>query len=125
DGIRDFHVTGVQTCALPISADGNTVYGQLFEPKGNAKTKRPAVVFIHGGPQRQMLLGWHYGDYYANAYALNQYLVSKGFVVLSVNYRLGIGSDMISISRCLRGGTVHLNTRILRPQANGCRHFHR
>src|SRR6266511_4709532 len=22
DGIRDFHVTGVQTCALPISADG-------------------------------------------------------------------------------------------------------
>jgi len=30
-------------------------------------------------------------DYYANTYALNQYLVSKGFVVLSVNYRLGIG----------------------------------
>src|SRR5690606_40609952 len=25
DGIRDFHVTGVQTCALPISAQGNTV----------------------------------------------------------------------------------------------------
>src|SRR5215475_15285837 len=22
DGIRDFHVTGVQTCALPICADG-------------------------------------------------------------------------------------------------------
>jgi len=38
-----------------------------------------------------MLLGWHYGDYYANTYALNQYLVSRGFVVLSVNYRLGIG----------------------------------
>jgi dipeptidyl aminopeptidase/acylaminoacyl peptidase len=38
-----------------------------------------------------MLLGWHYSDYYANAYASNQYLASKGFVVLSVNYRLGIG----------------------------------
>jgi dipeptidyl aminopeptidase/acylaminoacyl peptidase len=38
-----------------------------------------------------MLLGWHYMDYYANSYALNQYLVSKGFVVLSVNYRLGVG----------------------------------
>ena len=38
-----------------------------------------------------MLLGWHYSDYYANAYALNQYLASRGFVVLSVNYRLGIG----------------------------------
>jgi dipeptidyl aminopeptidase/acylaminoacyl peptidase len=38
-----------------------------------------------------MLLGWHYSDYYANAYATNQYLASRGFVVLSVNYRLGIG----------------------------------
>ncbi len=72
------------------AADGVTVYGQLFEPEGGA-AKKPAVVFIHGGPQRQMLLGWHYGDYYANTYALNQYLVSRGFVVLSVNYRLGIG----------------------------------
>ncbi len=70
--------------------DGETVYGQLFEPKGGA-AKKPAIVFIHGGPQRQMLLGWHYGDYYANTYALNQYLVSRGFVVLAVNYRLGIG----------------------------------
>jgi dipeptidyl aminopeptidase/acylaminoacyl peptidase len=38
-----------------------------------------------------MLLGWHYSDYYSNAYASNQYLASLGFVVLSVNYRLGIG----------------------------------
>jgi dipeptidyl aminopeptidase/acylaminoacyl peptidase len=38
-----------------------------------------------------MLLGWNYSDYYANAYASNQYLASRGFVVLSVNYRLGIG----------------------------------
>ena len=38
-----------------------------------------------------MQLGWNYSDYYANAYALNQYLASRGFTVLSVNYRLGIG----------------------------------
>jgi dipeptidyl aminopeptidase/acylaminoacyl peptidase len=38
-----------------------------------------------------MLLGWNYSDYYSNAYASNQYLASLGFVVLSVNYRLGIG----------------------------------
>ena len=38
-----------------------------------------------------MLLGWHYSYYYSNAYALNQYLANRGFVVLSVNYRLGIG----------------------------------
>jgi dipeptidyl aminopeptidase/acylaminoacyl peptidase len=70
--------------------DGVTVYGQLFEPRG-AAGRRPAVIYVHGGPPRQMLTGWHYSDYYANAYALNQYLASRGFVVLSVNYRLGIG----------------------------------
>src|SRR5690606_29199196 len=26
DGIRDFHVTGVQTCALPISGSGNSTF---------------------------------------------------------------------------------------------------
>jgi dipeptidyl aminopeptidase/acylaminoacyl peptidase len=30
-------------------------------------------------------------EYYSNAYAMNQYLASKGFIVLSVNYRSGIG----------------------------------
>ncbi|NHE59224.1 S9 family peptidase [Cyclobacterium plantarum] len=72
------------------AADGTTVYGQLFEPPANRSTK-PAVVFVHGGPQRQMLLGWSYMDYYSNTYAINQKLVEMGFVVLSVNYRLGIG----------------------------------
>ncbi|WP_425639575.1 S9 family peptidase [Algoriphagus yeomjeoni] len=70
--------------------DGTTVYGQLFEKEGGA-AKKPGVIFAHGGPQRQMLLGWSYMDYYSNTYALNQYLAELGFVVLSVNYRLGIG----------------------------------
>ena len=38
-----------------------------------------------------MLLGWSYMGYYSNAYAVNQMLAARGFVVLSVNYRLGIG----------------------------------
>jgi dipeptidyl aminopeptidase/acylaminoacyl peptidase len=38
-----------------------------------------------------MLLGFHYMDYYHNAYAMNQYLASLGYIVLSVNYRSGIG----------------------------------
>ncbi|WBL41617.1 prolyl oligopeptidase family serine peptidase [Algoriphagus halophytocola] len=70
--------------------DGTTVYGQLFEKEGGP-AKKPGVIFAHGGPQRQMLLGWSYMDYYSNTYALNQYLAELGFVVLSVNYRLGIG----------------------------------
>src|SRR5256885_13196966 len=41
-----------------------------------------------------MLLGWHYFYYYRNAYALNQYFASRGYVVLSVNYRSGIAYGM-------------------------------
>ena len=70
--------------------DGVEIHGQLFEP-GNNTAKKPAIVYVHGGPPRQMLLGWHYSDYYTNAYSLNQYLASRGYVVLSVNFRLGIG----------------------------------
>lgn len=76
-------------------ADGLQVHGQLFLPSGAPPGERhPAVVFFHGGSRRQMLLGWHYMDYYHNAYALNQYLASRGNVVLSVNYRSGTGYGM-------------------------------
>jgi dipeptidyl aminopeptidase/acylaminoacyl peptidase len=72
------------------AADGLEIHGQLFLPVG-AANKKPALVFMHGGPIRQMLLGWHYMYYYANSYAMNEYLASRGYVVLSVNYRSGIG----------------------------------
>jgi dipeptidyl aminopeptidase/acylaminoacyl peptidase len=72
------------------AADGVEFHCQLFETGGGGR-KKPAVVFAHGGPRRQMYLGWHERDYYANAYALNQYLAARGYVVLSVNFRLGIG----------------------------------
>lgn len=71
------------------SEDGVTVHGQLFLPR-NASGKVPGLVFMHGGPRRQMMLGFHYMDYYSNAYAENQYLASRGYAVLAVNYRLGI-----------------------------------
>jgi dipeptidyl aminopeptidase/acylaminoacyl peptidase len=74
------------------AADGLEIHGQLFVPR-NAKAgeKHPALVFMHGGSMRQMLLGWHYMYYYSNSYAMNQYLASRGYIVLSVNYRSGIG----------------------------------
>ena len=71
--------------------DGVEVHAQLFDAPTAGSAKKPAIVYVHGGPPRQMLLGWNYSDYYANAYAMNQYLASRGFVVLSINYRLGIG----------------------------------
>ncbi len=72
------------------AADGTTVHGQLFS-RSDGVGPKPGIIFVHGGPPRQMLLGWHYMDYYSNAYAVNQYLANHGFIVLSVNYRLGIG----------------------------------
>ncbi len=72
------------------AADGQEIHGQLFKAR-NAAGKSPGVVFMHGGPVRQMLLGWHYLYYYHNSYAMNQYLASRGYTVLAVNYRSGIG----------------------------------
>jgi dipeptidyl aminopeptidase/acylaminoacyl peptidase len=71
--------------------DGLKFHGQLFLPPDDATAKHPAVVFFHGGSRRQMLLGWHSMQYYNQAYGFNQYLASKGYVVLSINYRSGIG----------------------------------
>jgi dipeptidyl aminopeptidase/acylaminoacyl peptidase len=74
------------------SADGMRIHGQLLLPPGYDKSKKyPAVIFFHGGSRRQMLLGWHYMFYYHQAYGFNQYLASKGYIVLTVNYRSGIG----------------------------------
>ncbi len=72
------------------AADGTTLHGQLFIDR-NISGKRPGIVFMHGGPHRQMVLGFHYSDYYNNSYAFNQYLASQGYAVVAVNYRDGTG----------------------------------
>ena len=77
------------------AADGMPIHAQLFRPANLSRgEQRPAVIFIHGGSRRQMLLGWHYGQYYHHAYALNQYLASRGYLVLSINFRSGTGYGM-------------------------------
>jgi dipeptidyl aminopeptidase/acylaminoacyl peptidase len=94
--------------------DGTVIHGQLFMPNASttsaarrylsvthggrsdtrgkpATTKKyPAVIFVHGGPMRQMLLTWNPSGYYSNSYAVNQYVASRGIAVLSVNYRSGV-----------------------------------
>ena len=74
------------------SPDGMMIHGQLFLPPSDARGARhPALLFFHGGPYRQMLLGANPMDAYAYMYAENQYFASRGYVVLSVNYRGGTG----------------------------------
>ena len=84
------HVT--PEIVITKAPDGLEIHNQLFLPKDlKPGERRPAMVFVHGGPPRQMLPGYHYMQFYHWAYAINQWLASQGYVVLSINYRLGIG----------------------------------
>lgn len=76
-----------------FTSDNFTVHGQLFlPPDADAPGARfPAVIYVHGGPFRQMLPSWNYYGSYTKCYAMNQYLANQGYVVLSVNYRSGTG----------------------------------
>ncbi len=87
---NDFPPTRLIPITFP-AADGRTIHGQLFLPPEGPPARHPAVVFLHGGSRRQMLLGWHPMLYYNQAYGFNKYLASKGYIVLSVNYRSGTG----------------------------------
>jgi dipeptidyl aminopeptidase/acylaminoacyl peptidase len=86
----DSHVTPVNVTLT--AEDGVEFYNQLFLPPDlRPGEQRPALIFIHGGPSRQMFLGYHDRIFYHWAYGINQYFAAKGYVVLSVNYRSGIG----------------------------------
>ena len=92
------------------SADGMKIHGQLFRPAAGSASPGPGVLFLHGGSRRQMLLGWHYMGYYSNCYAFHQYLASRGFTVISVNYRSGTGYGMEfreALSYGASGGAEH------------------
>lgn len=87
---RQAHV--VPQNVILTAADGVEFHNQLFLPPGMKRGEsRPALIFMHGGPARQMLLGYNYRHFYHMAYAINQYFANKGYIVLSVNYRSGIG----------------------------------
>ncbi|MEM9386764.1 MAG: prolyl oligopeptidase family serine peptidase [Pseudomonadota bacterium] len=80
-----------QAVSFP-AADGMRIPGQLFSPPVSCGDgPHPGLLFFHGGSRRQMMLGFHPSQYYANAYAFNQVMASRCTVVLSVNYRSGIG----------------------------------
>eukprot|EP00656_Telonema_subtile_P018189 TRINITY_DN19802_c0_g1_i1.p1 TRINITY_DN19802_c0_g1~~TRINITY_DN19802_c0_g1_i1.p1 ORF type:complete len:840 (+),score=100.20 TRINITY_DN19802_c0_g1_i1:121-2520(+) len=75
------------------STDGHyTIHAQVFRPSNSdANKSMPAVIFTHGGSERQMYAAMHYCSDYAGLYALNQWFASQGYLVLSVNYRSGVG----------------------------------
>ncbi|HEY4113038.1 MAG TPA: prolyl oligopeptidase family serine peptidase [Rhizomicrobium sp.] len=94
DGVASFPSSRLVTpeAVTYPAKDGQTVHAQLFLPRDARGAKpHPAIMFYHGGPRRQMLLGFNPMGAYAWMYALNQHFVSEGYIVISVNYRGGIG----------------------------------
>jgi dipeptidyl aminopeptidase/acylaminoacyl peptidase len=77
---REVHLT---------SLDGLPFTGQLFTPSGPGP--HPGLIYVHGGPQRQMFPAFHYMGYYSGDYAMNRRLAEQGYTVLAINYRSGIG----------------------------------
>jgi dipeptidyl aminopeptidase/acylaminoacyl peptidase len=91
---RDFPQSAHVTPQIVITkaADGTEIHNQIFLPRDlKPGERRPAIIFVHGGPVRQMLPAYHYMQFYHWAYAFNQWLQSQGYVVMSINYRGGVG----------------------------------
>ncbi len=91
---KDFPTAAHVTPDIVITkaADGMEVHNQVFVPKDlKPGERRPALVFVQGGPPRQMLPTYHYMHAYTLMYAFNQWLADQGYVVISVNFRMGTG----------------------------------
>ncbi|HTS77171.1 MAG TPA: prolyl oligopeptidase family serine peptidase [Bryobacteraceae bacterium] len=87
---KDLHVK--PEIVLTKADDGLEIHNQLFLPKDlKPGERRPAIVFVHGGPIRQMMPAYHYMQFYHWAYGINQWLANQGYIVMSINYRLGVG----------------------------------
>ena len=91
--------------------DGQETHAQLFLPRETTSKPHPAILFFHGGPQMQMLLGFNTDLWHSWIYAFNQYLVAEGYIVLSVNYRggTGYGLDYREADNFGPGGGSELN----------------
>jgi dipeptidyl aminopeptidase/acylaminoacyl peptidase len=74
------------------SARDWTIHGYLYTPPAlEAGQRYPALVWVHGGPMRQMRDGWHPLHSYAIFHAFTLYLAHRGIVTLAVNFRGGTG----------------------------------
>jgi dipeptidyl aminopeptidase/acylaminoacyl peptidase len=86
--------------------DGLDLISYITIPKANLRPELttdkplPMVLYVHGGPRASDSWGYH---------PIHQWLASRGFVVLSVNYRasVGFGKDFINAGNGQWGAKMH------------------
>ncbi len=76
-------------------AGGLQITGYMISPpdldEEDEDRRYPALVWVHGGPVRQMRPGFHPSRSYALFHAFSQYLAHRGYITLAINFRGGIG----------------------------------
>ncbi|WP_252699753.1 S9 family peptidase [Natronosalvus vescus] len=95
-GVETWPTPPIEPERITFESDELGIDGYLLDPRRGESipddaTTLPGVVYVHGGPMRQMRDGFHPDRSYGLAYAIQQYLASEGYVGLLVNYRGGIG----------------------------------
>ena len=113
-----FHWLVPEIVMIPAS-DGVQVPARIYRPKDmNAQPNGAAVIFVHGAGYLHNVN--HYWSYYFREYMFNQYLASKGYVVIDVDYRgsAGYGRDWrTAIYR-------HMGGRDLQDEVDGSKYLH-
>jgi len=104
---------------IPAS-DGVPVPARIYRPKDmNAQPNGAAVIFVHGAGYLHNV--HNYWSSYAREYMFNQYLASKGYMVLDIDYRAsaGYGRDWRTAIYRWMGG------RDLQDHVDGSRYLQR
>jgi dipeptidyl aminopeptidase/acylaminoacyl peptidase len=103
---------------IPAS-DGVQVPARIYRPKDmSAQPNGAAVIFVHGAGYLHNVN--HYWSYYFREYMFNQFLASRGYVVIDVDYRgsAGYGRDWrTAIYR-------HMGGRDLQDEVDGSKYLH-
>ena len=90
--VKDLARSMARRADMPLCLD-------VYEPEGGAVSPRPLVVFLHGGA---FLFGDKRNDLQRT---FTEHLVRRGYVVASVNYRLGISfGGLFSVERTVYRG---------------------